>query len=314
MGRRLQGEPAAPLEDLSINVIIDRGMNFEVTIDVKGGSTIMTIKQNMADSDPTGSTAADSFGLGIFSLDGNQEALPDNTVLTKKHLKLECTLPYDGPPLAEEEPELDIPEAEEEPQAVQLPPHPLYGSNSPPDKPVQHWDVIGGGDKGGILVREGLETSSPQCPSRLSTGAVVAELKLEGERLWYKRLSGTGPDMGWVSLSVSGKDLLSKRRDPLFPIEHAFGMQMEIIEAAKDPWFQQEVANLHEEFEGNKTSKDFQKKQAALFLKVQCRILPKYGLDGSGKGVMQMMAFYGQHMWNTELQGLIGQCNVLLRL
>lgn len=73
---------------------------------------------------------------------------------------------------------------------------------------MPQWEVVGGADKGGILVREGKELKSPQCEQRLSHGAVIEELELEGERLHYKLISGTGPDEGWVSLKVQGKDLV----------------------------------------------------------------------------------------------------------
>lgn len=78
--------------------------------------------------------------------------------------------------------------------------------------PVQ-WEVIGGSDKGGILVRKGQDLKSEQLSDRLSTGALVEELKLVGDRLHYKRLTGTGPEEGWVSLKVSGKELLTKKGD-----------------------------------------------------------------------------------------------------
>mmetsp|Transcript_56195 Transcript_56195/g.100110 ORF Transcript_56195/g.100110 Transcript_56195/m.100110 type:complete len:402 (-) Transcript_56195:38-1243(-) len=78
--------------------------------------------------------------------------------------------------------------------------------------PVQ-WEVIGGADKGGILVRKGQDLKSEQLSDRLSTGALVEELKLVGDRLHYKRSTGTGPEEGWVSLKVSGKELLVKKGD-----------------------------------------------------------------------------------------------------
>jgi len=70
------------------------------------------------------------------------------------------------------------------------------------------WEVIGGADKGGILVRQGLDLKSPQASARLSTGAKVQELQIVGERLNYKLLEGTGPSEGWVSVRVQGKELL----------------------------------------------------------------------------------------------------------
>ncbi|CAE7553261.1 unnamed protein product [Symbiodinium necroappetens] len=72
------------------------------------------------------------------------------------------------------------------------------------------WEVVGGGDKGGILVRSGQATSSDQLSERLSTGARVEELELVGERLHYKLVSGAGPAEGWVSLSLKDKRLLQR--------------------------------------------------------------------------------------------------------
>lgn len=73
------------------------------------------------------------------------------------------------------------------------------------------WKVVGGEDKGGILIREGQATTSAQCPERLSYGAMVEEIQLVKERLQFKKLSGTGPETGWASIKVSGKDLLVRQ-------------------------------------------------------------------------------------------------------
>lgn len=75
------------------------------------------------------------------------------------------------------------------------------------------WTVVGGSDKGGILVREGVELKSAELSDRLSTGAVIEELELRGERLHYKLLKGSGPLMGWVSLKIKGKDLVEPLAD-----------------------------------------------------------------------------------------------------
>ena len=45
------------------------------------------------------------------------------------------------------------------------------------------WQVVGGADKGGILVREGQALASKACEERLSMGAKVKELQLVGDRL-----------------------------------------------------------------------------------------------------------------------------------
>lgn len=60
------------------------------------------------------------------------------------------------------------------------------------------------------MVREGMETSSTELPERISTGATVEELDLVGDRLHYRRQSGTGPDEGWISISIKGKPLAQR--------------------------------------------------------------------------------------------------------
>lgn len=69
------------------------------------------------------------------------------------------------------------------------------------------WEVVGGVDKGGILVREGQDLKSPATVDRLSTAAVLEEVALIGDRLSYKLVTGTGPVTGWISIKISGKDL-----------------------------------------------------------------------------------------------------------
>jgi len=75
------------------------------------------------------------------------------------------------------------------------------------------WEVVGGADKGGILVREGQELKSPATSERLSTGATIEELELVGERLHYKLVEGTGPAEGWVSIAISGKELVVPKEE-----------------------------------------------------------------------------------------------------
>lgn len=100
---------------------------------------------------------------------------------------------------------------------------------------VQMWEIVGGADKGGIIVRyveiflmlssalvlrgmlcflflfapvkclklflvvrDGENTKSNQLDDRLSTGALVEEIELKGDRLNYRLAVGTGPTTGWV--------------------------------------------------------------------------------------------------------------------
>jgi len=75
---------------------------------------------------------------------------------------------------------------------------------------VQYWQIVGGEGLGGIIVREGAELKSAQCSERVSTGALVEEVALIGQRLHYKLCEGTGPKEGWVSLTLKEKPLVEK--------------------------------------------------------------------------------------------------------
>mmetsp|Transcript_22108 Transcript_22108/g.38995 ORF Transcript_22108/g.38995 Transcript_22108/m.38995 type:complete len:974 (+) Transcript_22108:63-2984(+) len=81
----------------------------------------------------------------------------------------------------------------------------------------QLWEIVGGADKGGVLVREGEKLTSPQCAERLSTGAKVGEIELVGERLHFKRETGTGPAEGWISVTLKDKVLAERRERPKPP-------------------------------------------------------------------------------------------------
>lgn len=78
----------------------------------------------------------------------------------------------------------------------------------------QMWEVVGGADKGGIIVRQGRETTSQQLAQRLATSAIVCELQVAGDRLHFRRLFGTGPDEGWVSTSLKDKVLACRVAQP----------------------------------------------------------------------------------------------------
>lgn len=66
-----------------------------------------------------------------------------------------------------------------------------------------------------IIVREKRDLQSQQFEERLSTGALVEQNELIGDRLHYSRVSGSGPDTGWVSIRMAHKDLLVLMKPPL---------------------------------------------------------------------------------------------------
>lgn len=67
---------------------------------------------------------------------------------------------------------------------------------------VQLWLVVGGSDKGGIVVREGQDTSSAAL-ARLATKALIEEVELLDDRLHYRLVAGDGPVEGWVSTKLA---------------------------------------------------------------------------------------------------------------
>jgi hypothetical protein len=72
---------------------------------------------------------------------------------------------------------------------------------------AKKWVVVGGGGNG-IIVRSGKDVSSSAEAEKLATGAVVTEQEISGTRMKYAKVSGSGPQTGWVSISAAGKDLL----------------------------------------------------------------------------------------------------------
>lgn len=78
----------------------------------------------------------------------------------------------------------------------------------------QIWEVIGGTDKGGIMVRAGRDLTSTQHPLKLATGARVEQVERIGDRLHYRLLEGQGPSEGWVSVKLKEKVLLAEWKEP----------------------------------------------------------------------------------------------------
>ncbi|CAJ1399899.1 unnamed protein product [Effrenium voratum] len=74
--------------------------------------------------------------------------------------------------------------------------------------------VVGGVDKGGIIVREDLDLASAAV-GRLSCGAKVKELACQEGRLHYELVSGEGPKTGWVTTSLKGKELVVQAAEEL---------------------------------------------------------------------------------------------------
>jgi len=84
-------------------------------------------------------------------------------------------------------------------------PRPAEGADAEPARGAV-WAVTGGSDKG-IIIREGKDLKSQEL-GRLMKGAKVEEVERSDDRLHYNKLSGDGPDSGWVSIKTGDKELL----------------------------------------------------------------------------------------------------------
>lgn len=76
------------------------------------------------------------------------------------------------------------------------------------------WIVIGGAEKGGIIVREAEELSSLALEERLEYGALLQEEQRKGSRLKYRKIHGHGPERGWISTQIHGKPLVVPTMPP----------------------------------------------------------------------------------------------------
>ncbi|CAK0839574.1 unnamed protein product [Prorocentrum cordatum] len=137
-----------------------------------------------------------------------------------------------------------------------------------------------------------------QLPERLGLGAVVEEVEVVGERLHYRKLTGAGPEEGWVSLSLSGRELLVRQElsaADAFTLDKALSLQEELMWGFAAPEFQRELRSLIAE-RASVTKAELAKTKAELFLKIQAPILVKYGFEGSTAGL------YHIHLRNRQFR------------
>lgn len=74
------------------------------------------------------------------------------------------------------------------------------------------WHIIGG-EKDGLLVRQGASLES-EVQGRLAQHSLVQHLDLQGQRLRYRLVSGSGPAEGWISTKLGHKVLALQGSQP----------------------------------------------------------------------------------------------------
>lgn len=73
------------------------------------------------------------------------------------------------------------------------------------------WRIIGGEDLGGIVVRTGEDLTAPKAsPERISYGALVEQIALRDTRLHFRKITGEGPEEGWVLVLLERKNPLGE--------------------------------------------------------------------------------------------------------
>eukprot|EP00747_Dinoflagellata_sp_TGD_P182272 gnl/TRDRNA2_/TRDRNA2_36459_c0_seq1.p1 gnl/TRDRNA2_/TRDRNA2_36459_c0~~gnl/TRDRNA2_/TRDRNA2_36459_c0_seq1.p1 ORF type:complete len:593 (+),score=127.09 gnl/TRDRNA2_/TRDRNA2_36459_c0_seq1:75-1853(+) len=75
---------------------------------------------------------------------------------------------------------------------------------------AQLWEIVGGADKGGIMVREGPTPADKKLDDKLATKSLVEEIEVKDGKLYYKLASGSGPKQGWITIKLPDKELAVK--------------------------------------------------------------------------------------------------------
>ena len=86
----------------------------------------------------------------------------------------------------------------------------------------ERWKVVGG-ESTGLDVTLGPERDSAKLAGKLSHGAVIMELEMNGTRIRYQLVEGVGPTQGWVSTSERymlgyGRTQVVQKEEPLLPL------------------------------------------------------------------------------------------------
>ncbi|CAJ1355383.1 unnamed protein product [Effrenium voratum] len=123
------------------------------------------------------------------------------------------------------------------------------------------WEVVGGEQAGGLVVRTGAALASPKLDERLGTGAEVQELERANERLHFRLVRGVGPKEGWVSLRLKDKPLLQPREARASPLSELFGPPHELEVVQLPPNVRLRVATISDIHTDHKVNMEWFKKR-----------------------------------------------------
>lgn len=99
---------------------------------------------------------------------------------------------------------------------------------------------------------------------------------------------------GWqskmASLGQKVEESVPEDQFQHFSVQKVRALQSELLQGFKEPEFQAKLDELSARFPEGKSSAEFRKEQQLVYLTVQAHVLPKYGFEGSGRGVFEMLA------------------------
>lgn len=98
-----------------------------------------------------------------------------------------------------------------------------------------------------------------------------------------------------------------------FTLERARRLQNELHAGFSTKPFREKLKALMEAHP-SRSGRQFTQERQALFLTVQKDVLPKYGFEGSQKGILEMMSAFGPHNSDPEVIRMASQIDDLLKV
>jgi len=135
----------------------------------------------------------------------------------------------------------------------------------------------------------------------------------------YEKLSGSGPDSGWVSMTAKGIELLQPyegevqlTRDPAaFTKQKALLLQRELLAKYTTDYFQSRLQQMVEKY-GHKSAL-FLKERRQLVFSMQKDVIPGYGFQPTEDGVQRMILAVNKFSGDNEISSNTKVINKFLR-
>lgn len=153
-----------------------------------------------------------------------------------------------------------------------------------------------------------------EAEANLSDGEVSAEESLDFLNDFDKEDESDGAATSAPSQAPKppGHPRGGKPGCPELTREQAVSLQKDLLEAYKEHKFQQRLDSLDRIYGALTDSIEFKQERQELFLSAQCKVLPRYGFEGTLDGVFCMMGAMGAFIEDPEVVALAKQINKTL--